>query len=289
MTHFSTRHKAIAALIGCAVLWSSGGFLIKSVALEPLAISGWRSLIAMFFLLAVGGRPKPVARPVFWGAALAYAGTLTSFTMATGLTTAANAVLLQYTAPVFVSLFSWLFYKLRPQKPDIAVLAVISAGLFLFFYEALHWPVYPGAMAGNLFGLSSGILFALQAVWMHQSIRSGCSPVSIMVFGNFFCFLVSLPVLQNQVPSAADLMGLLLLGIFQVGAAYLLYQYALPHVTALELILIPVIEPLFNPILVFLIQRELPGLLSMAGGILVLISVPGWCLWRNRTIIKKQL
>ncbi len=289
MKRLNARQKAIAALIGCALLWSSGGLLIKSVSLEPLAISGGRSLIAMFVFLAAGGRPKPVAKPVFWGAVLVYTGTLTSFTLATSLTTAANAVLLQYTAPVFVSLFSWLFYRLRPQKPDIAVLAAIAAGLYLFFYEALHWPAYPAAMAGNLFGLSAGVFFALQAVLMHQSIRKGCSPLSILALGNFFCFLVSVPVLFSQMPTPADFTGLILLGIFQVGAAYLLYQYALPHVTALELILIPVIEPLLNPLWVFLIQGETPGRLSLAGGILVLVSVTGWCLWRNRAIIKKQL
>lgn len=280
-----SKNRAIIALIGCALLWSSGGFLIKGITLQPLAISGGRSFVAMFFFLAVGGRPRLVAKPAFWGAVLAYAGTLTFFTLATGLTTAANAVLLQYMAPVFVSFFSWALYKLKPYKKDYAVLLALCAGLFLFFYESWRWPAYPTAMLGNIFGLLAGIFFALQAVFMHRSQRSGYSALSILVYGNLFCVIIASPVIFSQTPAPADLAGLLLLGLFQVGTAYLLYQYALPQVTALELILIPVIEPLLNPLWVFLIKGELPGLLSLIGGILILLAVTLWCLWRNRNRI----
>lgn len=282
----SGRNKAIIALLGCALLWSSGGFLIKGVSLQPLAVSGGRSLVAMLFFLAVGGKFKPVASPVFWGSVFAYAGTLTFFTLATGLTTAANAVLLQYTAPVLVSLFSWIIYKLKPQRADLAVFLALGAGLYLFFYDSLRWPAYSTALLGNVFGLIAGIFFALQAVLMHSSRRSNISALTILVYGNLLCVLIASPVLFRQMPLPADFAGLVILGVFQVGAAYLLYQYALTHVTALELILIPVIEPLLNPLWVFLIRGEMPGLLSILGGLVVLVSVTLWCLWRNRDYLK---
>lgn len=283
-----TRHKALLALVGCALLWSSGGFLIKSISLEPLAISGGRSFVAMLFFMAIERRPQKPARPVFWAAVLAYAGTLTAFTLATGMTTAANAVMLQFTSPVFVCLFSWLLYRLKPQRVDLLVLLLVSCGMLMFFYESLHWPSQPTAMTGNFFGLASGIFFGLQAVLLHRLSRNQFSPISVLIWGNMLCFLISLPVLGKQLPGLQDIISLLLLGLFQVGLAYLLYSFALPQVSALELILIPVIEPLLNPVWVLLIQGEVPGWLSITGGLIIITAVTGWCLWRNRRLISRD-
>ena len=107
-----TRSRAIAALALCAILWSLGGILIKSISLNALAVSGGRSIVAVLFFMAVYGRPKRPREPVFYGAVLAYAGTMLFFVTGTKLTSAANAILLQYTAPVFVCLFGWIFFQI---------------------------------------------------------------------------------------------------------------------------------------------------------------------------------
>lgn len=278
------RQRALWGLVGCAVLWSTGGFLIKSVNLSPLAISGARSLIAALFLLIVHGRPKLVFSPVFIGAAFAYAGTLTCFVAATRLTTAADAILLQYTAPVFVLLFGWLFLKETVTRMDLLATGLVMGGLVLFFLESLGGSTSPTAMAGNALGVLSGVFFGFQAVLMRKVKLTGLSPESVLITGNFICFLIAIPALSQSRPGGMDLLWLSVLGIFQIGVAYLLYMAALRHVTSLELILVPIIEPVMNPLFVFFLRGEKPGVLTIVGGVFILVVVTLWCLYRSRPI-----
>lgn len=276
------KRIALWFLVGCAVLWSTGGFLIKSVNLSPLAISGSRSLIAALFLLLVHGRLKIVFSPIFFGAALAYAGTLTSFVTATRLTTAADAILLQYTAPVFVLLFGWLFLKEKFTRIDLLVTGLVMGGLVIFFLESLSGSTTPTAMVGNALGVLSGVFFGLQAVLMRKVRLSGLSPESVLITGNLICFLIAIPALIPSRPSGMDLLWLSILGICQIGFAYLLYMAALRYVTSLELILVPIIEPVMNPLIVFFLRGEKPGILTIIGGIFILAVVTAWCLYRAR-------
>jgi len=276
------RRIAFWFLVGCALLWSTGGFLIKSINLSPLAISGGRSIIAALFLTLVHGRPRFVASPVFLGAAFAYAGTLTSFVTATRLTTAADAILLQYTAPVFVLLFGWLLLKERVTRVDLAVTILVMAGLVVFFLESLSGDTSATAMAGNALGVLSGVFFGLQAVLMRKVRLSGMPVESVLILGNLICFVIAIPALTVSRPDSMDLLWLTLLGVVQIGFAYLLYMAALRYVTSLELILVPVIEPVVNPLIVFLLRGEKPGLLTIAGGVFILGIVTAWCLYRAR-------
>jgi drug/metabolite transporter (DMT)-like permease len=285
------KQRALLALVGCALLWSTGGFLIKSIALHPLAISGGRSLFALLFFLLLRGRPAWSRQPAFIGAILAYAATLTAFTAATCLTTAANAILLQYSSPVFVCLFEWLFYRIKPRWPDILVITLVLGGLTLFFFDRLAGqPVSSGFLPqlGNLLGLLAGASFGLLAVLMRRVELDGLPAGSVLVWGNLACVLVALPFLFRQVPTPRDLLGLLLLGTIQIGLAYLLYMAALRHVTALELILVPVIEPLLNPIWVYLLLGEKPGVNALIGGAIVLLSITVWC-WLREKSRRRQL
>ena len=279
------KKKAFWFLVGCAALWSTGGFLIKSVNMQPLAISGARSLVAAIFLMLVRGRPRFTRKPVFLGAALAYAGTLTCFVFATRLTTAADAVLLQYTAPVFVLLFGYLILHERVTRVDALVTFLVIAGLVVFFLESLgKTNTLPTAPIGNALGVLAGVFFALQAVMLRRSSDEGLSPESVLVCGNLICFTIAIPALLQSRPGLMDLLWLLLAGTFQVGLSYVLYSAALPHVTSLELILVPVIEPILNPIMVFFLKGEKPGMTTILGGVFILTIVTLWCLYRARRL-----
>lgn len=278
------KKKAFWFLVGCAVLWSTGGFLIKSVDMHPLAISGSRSLVAAVFLTILRGRPRFTRKPVFFGAALAYTGTLTCFVASTRLTTAADAVLLQYTAPIFVLLFGYLILHERVTRLDALVTVLVIGGLVVFFLESLgKSSAMPTAPLGNALGVLAGVFFALQAVMLRRSSNEGMSAESVIIFGNLISFTIAIPFLLQSRPSPMDLLWLLIAGVFQVGLAYALYTAALPHVTSLELILVPVIEPILNPIFVFFLKGEKPGLTTILGGVFILTVVTVWCLYRARS------
>lgn len=276
------KRTAFWFLVGCALLWSTGGFLIKSISIAPLAISGGRSIIAAAFLTLVHGKPGLVKSFHFWGAAGAYAGTLTCFVMATRLTTAANAILLQYTAPVFVLLFGFLILKEQFTRVDLMVTVLVMGGLVVFFMESLSGDTLQSARIGNVLAVFSGVFFGLQAVLMRKVRLSGQSVESVLIFGNLICFIIAIPALVTSRPVVMDLVWLLVLGVFQVGFAYILYMAALRYVTSLELILVPIIEPIINPLIVFLLHGEEPGIFTIIGGVFILVVVTLWCVYRSR-------
>jgi drug/metabolite transporter (DMT)-like permease len=283
-TRRSARFLPLLALVGCAVLWSTGGLLIKTVSLSPIATAGSRSIIAAVFLLAVRGLPDFRGGFAFWSAAVANAATMLLFVVATRLTTAANAVLLQYTAPVWVVLFGWLLFRQRVLKADLAAVAVVMAGMALFFAEGFSFSSGPAASLGDVLAIVSGVTFGFQALFMSRMTKS--SPISAVVAGNLLVFLVSIPFLVQKLPTASDLPPLLGLGVLQIGTAYLLYASAVRHLTPLEIILVPIIEPLLNPVLVFLFRGETPSLSACAGGALILVTVTVWCVFRDRLLKK---
>jgi drug/metabolite transporter (DMT)-like permease len=279
-SHVATRILPLLALVACAFLWSTGGLLIKSVSLSPVATAGSRSLIAAMFLVAiVRGRPDFRGGLGFWAAAAANATTMLLFVVATRLTTAANAVLLQYTAPVWVVLLGWILYREKVLRIDLAVVGIVMAGMALFFAESLSLNAGPQATLGDMLAVVSGITFGMQALLIRRQ-RKG-SPVSVILAGNLLVFLLTLPSLIGETFRWSDLLPLMLLGVFQIGVAYLLFSYAVKHLTALELILVPILEPLLNPLWVFLVRGEAPSTSAIAGGGVILVTVTAWCLLRD--------
>lgn len=262
-----TRSVAIIYLIGTAVLWSFGGVLIKLVSLNPLGIAGMRSAMASLLLLAV------VRKPSFnWsfsqvGGAVAYAATVTLFVSANKMTTAANAILLQYTAPVYVAILGAWFLKEYPKLLDWITIFFVLGGMTLFFLDKLT----PGGLLGNLLAIIGGISFAATALFMRSQKDS--SPLESVLLGNILTALIGVPFAFGSKIDTTSWIALALLGVFQLGLSYLLYAAAIKHVTALEAALIPVLEPILNPIWVFLIVGEAPGKWAFIGGIIVLVSV----------------
>jgi drug/metabolite transporter (DMT)-like permease len=267
MTDRSLHVKSLGMLAATAVLWSFGGVLIKSVDWNPVAIAGMRSLIALPILL-LASRKTPIRLSVPQiGGAVAYTATVLCFVGATKLTTAANAILLQYTAPVWVALFSHYFLKERVTGRDWLFIFIVLLGMLLFFMDRLSG----SGTLGNGLAILSGIAFAaLICVLRHQ--KAG-SPIGSIVLGNILTAVIAIPWMTHPVTGAKTWMCLALLGIFQIGLSYTLFSEAIKHVSALEGILVPVIEPVLNPVWVILVVGETPGRWSLIGGIVVISSV----------------
>lgn len=270
MSH--SRHAAAVAALGvCALLWSSGGLLIKLLPLSPLAIAGMRSAIAacvMYLWVRRKGPMNPVWTPAQFGSIISYMFTVVLFVWATKQTTAANAILLQYTAPVWVALFSAAITKERLKKLDVIVVLCVMLGMIVFFLDALT----PGAMFGNVLAVASGIAFAGVALFMRA--QKGTSTTESIILGNVLTAVVCIPFAGGLPDASMDWIApLLVLGILQLGASYLLYSWALAHVTALEAVLITVLEPLLNPVWVGLALGEMPSTSALIGGCLVVAAV----------------
>ncbi len=244
--------------------------LIKEVATvwSGLAIAGARGAIAALFLIATSRGLKFNFSRVQIVGAVGYAACTITFCMATTMTTAANAILLQYTAPVWVALFGAWFLGERATRADWLTIAVALAGMALFFKDSLQ----VGHLAGDLLAVLSGVFFAGMTFALRRQ-KDG-SPVESIILGNGLAFLVGLPAIATA--PALPAMGwaaLVALGVVQLGMSYWLYVRAIKHVTALEAVLIPVIEPILNPVWVFFAQGERPTRNALIGGAIVMTAV----------------
>lgn len=260
--------KAIGLLIVTAILWSFGGILIKMVNWNPIAIAGMRSGIAAILILIIIKKPKLEWNKAKLGVTIAYASTVILFVMANKATTAANAILLQYTAPVYIALFGRFFLKEKTERMDWLFISIIIVGMLLFFIDDIGG----GTLIGNIFAILSGVAFAFNAIFLRMQ-KDG-NPVESIFWGNLFTAIISLPFMfTSPFPDAQSWTGLFLLGVFQIGLSYFLFAKAIKNATALEGVLIPIIEPILNPIWVFLFVGEVPGKWSLIGGAVVLLSV----------------
>lgn len=265
------RPKAILYLVITALLWSLGGLLIKLVNANALAIAGTRSAIASLIIWMYLRKPKFTWSAAQIGAALAYTGTVIFFVVANKLTTAANAILLQYTAPVYVAILGAWLLKEKVKLYDWGAILLTIGGMVLFFMDSLD----TGGIVGNIIALLSGISFALFTVFMRMQ-KDG-SPLESVLLGNALTALIGLPFLFRNMPDTKGWIGLLILGVVQLGVPYILYASAVKHLTALETILIPVLEPVLNPVWVYLTIGEAPGTMAFVGGAVVLVVITAWC------------
>ena len=261
--------RAVGLMAAAALCWSLGGLLIKSVDWPPLAVAGGRGFIAAAFLAVFAPRFRFTWSAAQIGGAMAYAATTILFVTATKLTTAANAILLQYTAPVWIALLGAWFLGERATRADWLTIAIVFGGMSLFFCDDLQL----AGFAGNLIALASGVAFASMTLLLRK--QKDTSAEESIFLGNLLAGVVGLPFMfsAQALPSVRGWIALALLGIVQLGISYLLYARAIRHITALEAVLIPVIEPILNPIWVLLALGERPGPLALLGGVIVLAAV----------------
>jgi drug/metabolite transporter (DMT)-like permease len=269
MTTAPERQRAILFLLGASLLFSTAGFLIKLIQLPALVVAGGRSAFAALFILAFLRRPKFTWSVAQIGAAIAYCGTVLFFVMANKMTTSANAILLQYTAPVYIAvLSSWLLAE-RITRLDWLTIGVVLIGMALFLFDGLS----AGNWLGNVVALISAACYALLTILLRK--QKDASPYESVLLGNILTALIGLPAMYGQRPSWRDLLWLSLVGMFQLGLAYVLFVKATRHVTAMEIVLITAIEPILNPLWVVLLIGERPSLLALIGGAIVLGAVVG--------------
>lgn len=269
------RSKVLLALILAPIFWSTGGILIKLVDWNPVAIAGTRSgisAIIIYFYIVIFkknvDRSKLLSKDKYkWIGAVFYASTVILFVVANKMTTAANVIFLQYTAPVWVALFSGWILKEKVRRLDWLVIFFVMIGMVLFFVGDLE----VGQMIGNVLGVFSGVAFASVIILMKMQEKS--EAIEIVFLGNLMTLLFSTPFLFLSVPDMKSIIGLILLGVFQLGFAYILFSEAIKKVSAIEAILIPTIEPILNPIWVFIFIGEKPGKFAILGGIIVISSI----------------
>jgi drug/metabolite transporter (DMT)-like permease len=268
--------RGILFVVAAALFWSFGGLWIKLVEMNGLAVAGGRSAIAaaLVWLYLRGARVR-MTREILLGS-IAYAGTVIFFVLATKNTTAANAILIQYTAPVYVALLSSRMLREKIGGLDWATIAIVIGGMVLLMLDGLE----SGGLFGNLLALVSGIFFALCVIAIRMG-REG-SAIGMVLYGNLLTALIGLPFAVATPPSGSDLLYLSLLGVVQLGLGYIFFVEGMKSVSAIEGALLPVIEPVLNPVWVAVFAGEEPSVHTILGGLLIVGAVTARSLARAR-------
>ena len=272
----SVRKATVSPLLlvlGAAILWSTGGLFIKATSLSAFQLSFGRSLLAAITIAIVTRREGFGLNRVSAITSILYAALLILFVLATKLTTAANAIFLQYTAPVYVLILEPLFYKERFRRRDLITVAACVGGMTLFFVGKLR----PQDVNGNLLALASGVCFALFFLLLRHSKARNVNRASSAIYGNLIVVLICAPAFFGAARrgiGAADLARISYLGIIQIGFAYLLFTLAMARgLRSLDASIVGYIEPVLNPIWVFLFIGERPSGWAIIGGAIIIASV----------------
>lgn len=267
-TSWTARIPGPLFIVTAALLWSMAGLLIKYISWHPIAIASGRSFFAA--LVFVAAYRKRLFRKPNWTtflSGIALMLTQTGFVIANKLTTAANAIMLQYISPFVIVILAALLYRERPTRREVIALLVASAGIALFFFDDLT----PGNLLGNLIALGTGLTFAV--VFLLNN-RSECDTPVALFIGQASTFLVGLPFLAQTTDfTIQPVLALVFLGIFQLGLAYLLFGIGIQRTKPLTGSLLAMVEPIANPLWVFLVLGEKPGLKAALGAAIILLAV----------------
>jgi len=274
MTH---RTKCLVFLVITAILWSAAGVIIKSVNWNPGAIASVRGLAAAITISLLAHKNFDWSPPdrSQWILAGFMAMICFAFVTATKLTTAANAILLQYTAPVWVALAAPLILRERTSGRDWFFIIIAFSGMALFFKDNLS----SEGLWGILVGFLCGIFFAGLAISLRYARNR--QPMKSLVLGNLLVASMGLIFCRPPWPSAFEMMLLVLAGVIQIGLAYYLFTLASSGVSSLEMVLITALEPILNPIWVFLVIGERPGFWALIGGAIVLTTITAWSILKT--------
>jgi len=263
-----SHKKAIAITCFVALMWSLAGFNIKMIEWSPYAIAAGRSLVAVILLTPMVLRKgfQKIDRYVI-GGAICYAAFNYCFITSTTLTSSAIAIMMQYTAPIYVALLSWLFLRERVGWADIISVGFVFLGMIFFFLDSNSG----GSLKGNIVSIFNGITFAGISIFLR--LQKDGNPALSMYLGNVISAVAGLPIMWNAgMPDTISLLFLLLAGLL-VAVSYTLYAKASTGLSALETVLIPIIDPVMNPVWVFLFLDERPGALTIVGAAVILVSV----------------
>lgn len=275
-------------LVLAALLFSTGGAVIKNSTLTAWEIACFRSIVAAaaFWIAVPGVRQRWTPR--LFAVGCAYASMLLLYVSSTKLTTAANSIFLQSTAPVYLLFLGPVLLKEPLRRSDWVLMAAMLLGLSLFFVSTdPASETAPNPALGNLLGAGSGVAWALALAglrWMGREDKSGAAGVRTVFAGNLIAFVLTLaPAMPASTVTGADVATIVYLGVVQIGLAYYCLTSGMRHVPAFEASAILLIEPALNPVWTWLVVGERPGVLACLGGVILLCAtgVNSW--WQNRS------
>lgn len=274
------ENNAMLKMLLCACLWSIAGIIIKMVDMNSFAIAGFRSLFAaaaVGVFMAVTKNRIVISKKTVIGAVFLCA-TFMAFVTANKLTTAANAIVLQFTAPIFVMIIEALAAHKKPKVFDALTVLVTLGGISLFFLDSLG----SGRSIGDIIAVFAGLFLGLFFFIVGES--QGDEKISGILFGQLLTAVIGIPFVfftENTV-NAQGILWIAVLGVFQLGIPYILLSEASKYCPPLACSLISVAEPLLNPVWVAVFYGEIPGIAALAGGVIVIAAVTLWCIFKDR-------
>jgi DME family drug/metabolite transporter len=271
------HYKGLILISTAAFLWSTSGLFIKVLKLDALQISFYRSLFAGLTIYILTSLHKksfrvPVPDIISVLSSFSYAGILIFFVVANKLTTSANAIFLQFTAPVYLLFLEPLFLKTKFQFRNVITVIVTLFGMTLFFFGKLEM----GGIVGNLLAILAGICFAFFSLFNKWNKVTGKAEQSIysVIFGNFLVVVVAGLFVFNKLNlTPQEFIIVLYMGVVQIGISYIIFNVGLNYASATESMIIGMLEAVFNPIWVFIGLGEVPSIYAIIGGAIVLSAI----------------
>lgn len=274
-----SHRRGLAYVLISAVCFSLAGVLIKVIPWNPISINGARcifAIIPMYLYLRATGRRFHVNKQIIGGAVLDFA-MLETFVIANKLTAAANAIVLQFTEPIWVILLAWIIFRSRPRRSAVVASFVVIAGIACFFYDSLN----AGGMLGNVLAIVSGVAYA--GVFLLKESPK-CDFECAAILGFAACFVVGIPFYPQETLFTPEiLVTIVVLGVVQLGFAYFFLSKGLDVVSPVTASLTSTIEPLLNPILVAIVVGETIGPISIFGAVLVIGAATAYNVYAART------
>jgi drug/metabolite transporter (DMT)-like permease len=261
-------HQGRSFILLAGLLWSLAGIFIKSMALPAVVIVFYRSLFAsLFFLLFIRKKKWKVSFHIVISVA-SYTAAISLFVLSNKLTTAANAIVLQYTAPIFVFLFIRFFFREPISKGNLVTLLLSMVGVAIIFSGSHggqdQWGVWVAVLSGFLFAI----------YMMNLRYLAGFDPLVLTFINNLVCSIALLPLMvSHSTPSGGHLLALAVMGVVQLGVPYFLFSKGLESLPVQEASLIVLIEPVLNPIWVAWGVGEVPSIPTLIGGSVILFSL----------------
>lgn len=280
------EHKKINGnvyILLASIFWSFSGAFTKLIPWGPVSIACLRALIAASIIAVYRKSIKiKFTKQNIIGGMLVLVVTLT-FICANKLTTSANAIVLQYTMPIYIILYNCIIKKNKPDILDIAAVICTIAGILVFFIDSLE----AGSMIGNLLALLSGFVYA---VYFIVSAEGKSDPIDINYMGNLLYILIIPFIFFDEsfaitLPSVASI---LFLGIIQLGMGYIFFSKGIKSTTAVSASIIATLEPVLNPVWAFMIINEQPSALSVCAGIFVILTISLYNVLKAKKAIKKE-
>jgi drug/metabolite transporter, DME family len=275
----SPKISPVIYVVLAVLLWSTGGLFIKLTTLDAFAVNAGRSLFAAITVAVFSYRKGLKLDAFTLLTSFLYAGTLTCFVYANKTTTAANAIFLQYTAPIYILILAPFVLKEKFRVTDLITVIVCLAGMSLFFLEpqGASNSLAPNIFVGNIVALLSGVFFGLYFLFLrHPRSLANKNPAVSVFYGNLLIVLFMIPLLavNPPAPNGEDILAILFLGVLQIGVAYMLFTKGIAEgVRSLDASIIGFIEPSLNPVWVFLFLGEKPSAWAILGGIIIISAV----------------